>query len=285
MGAGGGQLVRARAAGRDGDADHAAVESGRHVVLGVADHQNVGVRERPVRRLGPGSRRPDQLRAELMIITVAAEPGVQPTVESHVGHLRDGDRSDVPGDQRLHHVVARVQRSQDLADAGQRDGRSRTGRQGRDLRRTPGEEGFVLDDSPGCRGGPRLRAETPESGTFTAQRGTFETLIVVDTDLDVVRAINRGTDAGLTVRGRAEHGRLGGAIYVEWPDGRPAVVTIFDGELPAAARSQTSSICCRAEDSRCRCTRSTSASPVRWPDLRMCRRWPVGSDPTVRIRT
>ncbi|GAB3750692.1 phosphotransferase [Microlunatus parietis] len=56
----------------------------------------------------------------------------------------------------------------------------------------------------------------------------------MDGDSELIRAINRRTGAGLIVRGRAEHGKLGGAIYAEWPDGRPAVVTLFDGELPAA---------------------------------------------------
>ncbi len=34
---------------------------------------------------------------------------------------------------------------------------------------------------------------------------------------------------GLSVRGRSLAGQLGGAIYVEWPDGRSGVVTIFHG--------------------------------------------------------
>lgn len=44
-------------------------------------------------------------------------------------------------------------------------------------------------------------------------------------DHDLVSAVNRRTDAALTAVGRAEEGRLGGAIYAEWPDGRPAVLT------------------------------------------------------------
>ncbi len=51
----------------------------------------------------------------------------------------------------------------------------------------------------------------------------------------MVAAINRRTDAGLTATGRALFGKLGGAIYAEWPDGRPAVVTRFMGS-PAEAR-------------------------------------------------
>lgn len=52
----------------------------------------------------------------------------------------------------------------------------------------------------------------------------------------LVGAINRRTGAGLTVHGRAEFGKLGGAIFVEWPDGRPAVATIFHGGLADAER-------------------------------------------------
>ncbi|WP_345581597.1 phosphotransferase, partial [Nonomuraea rosea] len=37
--------------------------------------------------------------------------------------------------------------------------------------------------------------------------------------------------------GRALHGRLGGAIYAEWPDGRQAVVTRFAGSLAEAKRT------------------------------------------------
>lgn len=55
-------------------------------------------------------------------------------------------------------------------------------------------------------------------------------------DETVVAAINRRTDVALTVTGRAELGKLGGAIYVLWPDGRPAVVTRFLGSLAEAKR-------------------------------------------------
>lgn len=58
---------------------------------------------------------------------------------------------------------------------------------------------------------------------------------VLDTrDHEVVSAINRRTRAGLRVVGRAPHGRLGGAIYAQWPGGRPAVVTRFLGSLAEA---------------------------------------------------
>jgi aminoglycoside phosphotransferase (APT) family kinase protein len=56
-------------------------------------------------------------------------------------------------------------------------------------------------------------------------------------DHAVVSAINSRTGAGLRVAGRAQHGRLGGAIYAEWPDGRQAVVTRFLGPRAEADRT------------------------------------------------
>lgn len=56
-------------------------------------------------------------------------------------------------------------------------------------------------------------------------------------DHEVVSAVNRRTGAGLIVVGRAPHGRLGGAIYASWPDGRQAVVTRFLGPLAGAERT------------------------------------------------
>ena len=53
-------------------------------------------------------------------------------------------------------------------------------------------------------------------------------------DADLVAAINRLTGAGLVVRGRSASGKLGGAVFVDWPDGRPGVVTIFQGSLDEA---------------------------------------------------
>jgi len=41
----------------------------------------------------------------------------------------------------------------------------------------------------------------------------------------------------LQVSGRAAQGTLGGAIYVQWPDGSPGVVTRFRGELADAQRT------------------------------------------------
>jgi hypothetical protein len=61
--------------------------------------------------------------------------------------------------------------------------------------------------------------------------------IAATRDHEIVSAINRRTGAGLRVVGRAPHGRLGGAIYAEWPDGRPAVVTRFLGPLAEAERT------------------------------------------------
>ncbi len=55
-------------------------------------------------------------------------------------------------------------------------------------------------------------------------------------DLEMVAAINRVTGAGLTVRGRSVFGKLGGAVFVDRPDGRPAVVTIFQGAVSDAER-------------------------------------------------
>lgn len=56
-------------------------------------------------------------------------------------------------------------------------------------------------------------------------------------DREIVSAVNRRTGAALSVVGRAAHGRLGGAIYASWPDGRPAVVTRFLGSPAAAKRT------------------------------------------------
>lgn len=55
-------------------------------------------------------------------------------------------------------------------------------------------------------------------------------------DHAVIAALNHRTGAGLVVAGRAEFGKLGGAIFVEWPDGRSAVVTTFLGSLADAER-------------------------------------------------
>lgn len=56
-------------------------------------------------------------------------------------------------------------------------------------------------------------------------------------DHELIRRINRQTAAGLVATGRAPHGKLGGAIYAVWPDGRPAVVTRFLGSLADAERT------------------------------------------------
>lgn len=53
----------------------------------------------------------------------------------------------------------------------------------------------------------------------------------------LVEAVNRCSGAGLQMTGRAEHGTLGGAIYVRWPDGRPGVITRFLGTLAEAERT------------------------------------------------
>lgn len=56
-------------------------------------------------------------------------------------------------------------------------------------------------------------------------------------DTELIAMINRSTGAGLVVRGRSEHGKEGGAVYAEWPDGRPAVVTTFQGSKAAARQT------------------------------------------------
>lgn len=56
-------------------------------------------------------------------------------------------------------------------------------------------------------------------------------------DVALVAAVNRRSGAGLHVLGRAERGTLGGAIYVQWPDGRAGVVTRFIGTLSEARRT------------------------------------------------
>lgn len=56
-------------------------------------------------------------------------------------------------------------------------------------------------------------------------------------DQQVVSEINRRANAGLTMTGRSVHGKLGGAIYAQWPDGRPAVITRFMGSLTEANRT------------------------------------------------
>jgi aminoglycoside phosphotransferase (APT) family kinase protein len=58
-----------------------------------------------------------------------------------------------------------------------------------------------------------------------------------DGDEAIIRAVNRHSGAGLRRVGRADQGTLGGAICVEWPDGRPGVVTRFLGSMAAARRT------------------------------------------------
>lgn len=72
----------------------------------------------------------------------------------------------------------------------------------------------------------------------TSDRDDGEVVVLSPTadDADLVGAINRCTGAGLSVRGRSESGKAGGAIFVEWPDGRLAVVTVFHGGLSDAER-------------------------------------------------
>lgn len=55
-------------------------------------------------------------------------------------------------------------------------------------------------------------------------------------DHGLISAINSRTGAGLAFTGRAETGKAGGAVFAEWPDGRPAVVTMFLGGISDAER-------------------------------------------------
>jgi aminoglycoside phosphotransferase (APT) family kinase protein len=75
-------------------------------------------------------------------------------------------------------------------------------------------------------------------------------------DRQLVSEINRRTNAGLTVTGRSLFGKLGGAIYAEWPDGRPAVVTRFLGSPTEA--NQTADILSYVRD---------QGLPVPWHEL------------------
>lgn len=59
-------------------------------------------------------------------------------------------------------------------------------------------------------------------------------------DRRTIAALNERSGAGLELLGRAATGKLGGALLVRWPDGRPAVVTVFGGDLAAASRVATS---------------------------------------------
>ena len=55
-------------------------------------------------------------------------------------------------------------------------------------------------------------------------------------DRSMIDKINELTGAGLELEGRAAAGALGGAVLVSWPDSRPAVVTVFHGDVAAAHR-------------------------------------------------
>jgi aminoglycoside phosphotransferase (APT) family kinase protein len=55
-------------------------------------------------------------------------------------------------------------------------------------------------------------------------------------DRSMINTINELTGARLELEGRAAAGALGGAVLVSWPDSRPAVVTVFHGDVAAAQR-------------------------------------------------
>lgn len=62
-------------------------------------------------------------------------------------------------------------------------------------------------------------------------------IVTADDDEALIRSINRLAGAGLTRVGRAEHGTLGGAIFVELRNGQPGVVTRFLGPIEDAQRT------------------------------------------------
>lgn len=79
-------------------------------------------------------------------------------------------------------------------------------------------------------------AEVVDPMSLDAVIGAGGVLTVTTDDAALVEAVNRCTGARLTVRGRSLLGKLGGAIFVEWPDGHPGVVTVFHGGIADAQR-------------------------------------------------
>lgn len=66
------------------------------------------------------------------------------------------------------------------------------------------------------------------SGSSVASKPDDETLIEL---------INNRLGTGLRRTGRSAAGTLGGAVFVEWPDGRPAVITRYLGPMADARRA------------------------------------------------
>ncbi len=58
-----------------------------------------------------------------------------------------------------------------------------------------------------------------------------------DDDTALIDEVNRRSAAGLRPVGRAAEGTLGGALFVEWPDGHAGVITHYLGSLAEAERT------------------------------------------------
>ena len=56
-------------------------------------------------------------------------------------------------------------------------------------------------------------------------------------DEELLRRINNHVGTDLRRVGRSATGTLGGAMFIEWPDGRPGVITRFHGSLYEARRT------------------------------------------------
>jgi hypothetical protein len=93
--------------------------------------------------------------------------------------------------------------------------------------------GLLLGWQHGDNGG---RPDSGSIDTPALRAGATGVLSHTADDDELVGAINRRTRAGLSVRGRSVAGELGGGIFVEWPDGRPGVVTVFHGVVADARR-------------------------------------------------
>lgn len=58
-----------------------------------------------------------------------------------------------------------------------------------------------------------------------------------DEDIALIEEVNRRSGAGLRALDRAAKGTLGGALFVEWPDGHAGVITHYLGTLAEAERT------------------------------------------------
>ncbi|GAA1717240.1 hypothetical protein GCM10009745_77440 [Kribbella yunnanensis] len=64
--------------------------------------------------------------------------------------------------------------------------------------------------------------------------------MAADPRLELVAEVNHHMGSGLRLVGIADHGQSGGAAFVEWPDGRPGVVT--RSSLPMADLARTAEV-------------------------------------------